>query len=147
MIPESRKDAPKTIDSDFDFLPFCESCVNPCCNGYLVCTETEYQRIVEYSGQDHAKKKKGYYEISGDPCPYLTKTGRCSIHPVRPRICQMYPYYPDVDDKTHAIQIKLDPKCPACVALDRPFKEKAYKIAHSLLDELGRKKYVEFWYD
>ena len=132
---------------EFDFLPFCKKCEAPCCNGYLVCSEDEYKRIVECSGKDLGQKKNGYYEIVGDPCPYLSKTGLCTIHPVRPRICQMYPYYPDVDDQTHQIEIKLDDNCPAYMALDAAFQDKANKIGNNLLSDLGQEKYIEFWYD
>ncbi|MDP3981416.1 MAG: YkgJ family cysteine cluster protein [Chlamydiota bacterium] len=131
----------------FDFLKYCRTCIDPCCHGYFICSETEYQRIRDYSGKDYGVKKDGYYEFSGEPCPYLKENGLCSIHPVRPRICQIYPYYPDVDDEIQRITLKRDNACPANTAIDQAFMDKALKIADELIQEIGEQTYIRFWYD
>lgn len=147
MDQETLQEEHKKSSETFDFLPFCRSCTEPCCNGYLVCTEKEYGKIVKFSGKHLGQKKNGYYEIVGDPCPYLDQEGLCSVYPVRPRVCQMYPYYPDVNDKTHKIEIRLDQDCPACYSLNVPFRERAHKLGKSLLDDLGLETYIRYWYD
>lgn len=55
------------------------------------------------TGTDKKKHTTGHIDghmaapDSGDHCPFLSGTGRCTIHPYRPGMCRMYPmgrYYP-----------------------------------------------------
>lgn len=128
------------LESEY-FLPFCTSCTDPCCNGDILATESEHKAIVEYSGVDHFEKYDGYYVHEGDPCGYLKK-GLCSIHPVRPGICQMYPYSINGDTG----EIEKDPSCPAAETLYESFRGKAQKIAKTIIEEMSFKTFLRFWH-
>ena len=127
------------------FLPFCSRCTDPCCNGHILATESEYDRIMKFTGGvDHFRKftkHKTYYVHEGDPCLYL-KDGLCSIHSVRPGICRMYPYHIDGDTK----QIEMDTSCPASGTLFKEFKPYAQRVANKILGEMGWPTFLRFWF-
>ena len=126
-------------DSEY-FLPFCTACTDPCCNGYILATESEHKRIVEYSGEDHFEKHENYYVHEGDPCKYLKK-GLCSVHPVRPAICQIYPFSIDGDTG----DLVKDPTCPAAETIYKSFQPKAERKVKKLIEEMGWDSFLHFW--
>lgn len=126
-------------ESEF-FLPFCSTCIDPCCNGYILATASEHKKIVEYSGEDHFEKHRNYYVHEADTCNYL-KGGLCSVHPVRPTICRIYPYYVDGDSG----ELVKDPTCPAAETMYAQFKPKAQRKVKKLIEEMGWKNFLHFW--
>ena len=138
--PQIKRIAKGNKSSEY-FLPFCSACTDPCCNGHILATESEHERIVEYSGVDHFKKFKNYYVHEGDPCLYL-KQGLCSVHPVRPAICRMFPYYINGDTK----DLDIDDSCPAAGTLYASFRPYARRMANKILKEMSWKSFLHFWF-
>jgi Fe-S-cluster containining protein len=123
------------------FLPFCSTCTDPCCNGHILATESEYRRILSYSGGvDHFEKFQNYYVHEGDPCLYL-RNGLCSIHPVRPAICRMFPYHIDGDMG----DLGNDDTCPALATLYGSFRPNARRLAKRVIREMSWASFLHFW--
>lgn len=126
-------------DSEY-FLPFCSTCTDPCCNGYILATQSERRGIIDRPAKDNFKKHRNYYVHEADCCQYLEKD-LCSIHSDRPTICRIYPFFIDGDSG----ELAIDPTCPAAETLPARFKPKAKRRVNKLVKEMGWKNFLHFW--
>ncbi len=107
-----------SIDSSDAFD--CTMC-GECCNGYggTYVTEDDIKAIAEYTGTDPDSFVNDYCSFSnGRP---LLKSGengkcvffreKCSIHPVKPRMCREWPFIPAVLNEPGNWELMAD-ACP-----------------------------------
>jgi Fe-S-cluster containining protein len=129
----------------FDFLPFCRACTDRCCTGDILVTPEERARIVERTGRDHFEPDaSGLFTLRAPGlCPYLGEGGLCSVHDIRPDICRMFPYWPDVEDGQ--VKIPWDQTCPAGAHLPPELRAELEAKARALVEKLGLANY-ERWY-
>lgn len=84
----------------------CQMC-GACCQGYggTYVTPSDINAISDYIGVDADAFVKRYCQISGhrpvlgqgpDGCCVFHRDGRCGIHPVKPRMCQNWPFIESV---------------------------------------------------
>lgn len=87
----------------------CQKCSGRCCKGdegAVWLTQEEIRRI-----EDHTKgsvdvkiTRKGLHlNMTKEGCPYLKKDGNCSIYPVRPQQCRLFPFWPNLKYKDKVI--------------------------------------------
>ncbi len=78
------------------------------------------------------KKRGEYYIIKGEVCPFL-KSGSCSIEPIKPLNCRVFPLA-----LTHLgkdAEWGLSPECPASRNVPYDFVEHAKSIGQRLLEK------------
>lgn len=64
----------------------CDSSCTKCC-GVVAVSEEDLQRVLKYARDNGIKPvEQGLY------CPFF-QSGRCAVHPVRPRICQAFGHH------------------------------------------------------
>ena len=114
---------------------FKNKCAYICCNNPIVLKE-EKKKIIKYTRMGILKrwkifKKHGaHYIINGTPCPFL-KNGKCSIEPVKPLNCRIYPLI--IIFKGNRPEWALDKECPAVPYLTKSFIEEAKMKGESLM--------------
>ncbi|MBI1853599.1 MAG: YkgJ family cysteine cluster protein [Planctomycetes bacterium] len=130
----------------FDFLKYCRVCTDRCCTGDILVTGEERARIVERTGKDQFEPDgHGLFTIRArGQCPYLASDGLCSVHDIRPEVCRMYPYWPDVDDGQ--VKIPWDQTCPAAAHLPLEMRKDLEERARALVAKLGIESYAR-WYN
>jgi Fe-S-cluster containining protein len=150
----SQTEMPPAVDpnsvkepDDFDFLPYCSVCDEPCCNGTVYAAPHEYQRVVKKAGRDEFAKQDGTHFIEGreEDCRYLDEQYRCTVHEVRPLICALYPLYP-VPTKV-GLQIHVDWSCPAAEHMPEAYREKMKAKARAMFRGEIFMNYRTFWLD
>ena len=86
----------------------CTACGN-CCTGpqgYVWLSPRDEAAVAEWMGLDPAAFRRRYVRLvgphlclvdkPGGDCIFLTEDRRCSIHPVKPRQCLTYPFWPRI---------------------------------------------------
>lgn len=100
----------------------CTMC-GKCCQGYggTYVTETDIQAIAEFIGKSPETVREEYCQLSGGK-PVLAQgedgkcvffTDKCSIHPVKPKMCRKWPFLEAVlrDEKNWE---RMASCCPGC---------------------------------
>jgi len=92
--------APEPIE-DLPWLFVCQRC-GQCCRGYggTVVTDTDIARIAAYVGmapevlvQNHCQRSGSKLVLAQGPSGYCVFFDqRCTIHPVKPRMCRQWPF-------------------------------------------------------
>ncbi|RLJ00472.1 MAG: hypothetical protein DRP03_00060 [Candidatus Aenigmatarchaeota archaeon] len=126
------------MGSNLSLSEFCfkYKCSHICCNRPVV-LEEEKVRITKYLGLSSFatrrlfKKRGKYYVIDKSPCPFL-KEGKCSIEPIKPINCRIYPLVIMIKNNKPSWHISDD--CPAAEHLDEEFIKNAKKAGRVLLD-------------
>jgi Fe-S-cluster containining protein len=91
----------------------CQSGCTKCCevHGFVYITENDLRRIAAYVGLTPTAFEKRYVvrfkrllrlrKPRRAQCHFLTKGG-CSVHPVKPVQCRLYPFWPElVEQRAH----------------------------------------------
>jgi Fe-S-cluster containining protein len=85
----------------------CQRGCTECCRqkGFVYLTAEDLLRMAEYAGMTAAAFEKKYiYRTARQmrlrvpregTCPFLEESG-CSIHPVKPTQCRIFPYWPEL---------------------------------------------------
>jgi Fe-S-cluster containining protein len=112
-------------------LKHCSSCDSRCCK-YPIILPKERERIIKHKGMGFLekrvfRKRKGYYVIEKDPCPFL-KDNRCVVEEVKPSNCRIFPLVFSPEENKY---IKSG-ECPVKL-LDKGFVKEALKNGSSLL--------------
>lgn len=108
----------------------CTACGNCCMQpGFVYITRTELARIASHlevaPAELRARHNMGYEAslrawyldaTDGKGCPLLTAERRCSVHPVKPKQCATFPFWPEMlDDAEEWESVKS-----YCPGLDAP---------------------------
>jgi Fe-S-cluster containining protein len=118
------------------FRDFCEGCSRPCCSRPVVLPE-ERENIIKAARMGFLRRRKvfekrgDYYIIRGDTCPFL-KEGACSIEPVRPLNCRVFPLALTHQGKD--AEWALSPECPSIHKVPFEFVEQARELGKPLLE-------------
>jgi uncharacterized protein len=85
----------------------CQPGCTKCCNvrGFVYITENDLQRMANYIGVTLKEFEKAYVirfkhvlrlrKPKPSQCHFLTENG-CSVHPVKPVQCRLYPFWPEL---------------------------------------------------
>ena len=85
----------------------CQPGCTKCCNvrGFVYITENDLQRMANYIGVTLKEFEKAYVirfkhvlrlrKPKTSQCHFLTEKG-CSVHPVKPVQCRLYPFWPEL---------------------------------------------------
>src|SRR5271165_4231934 len=104
--PRSNNRNPRQATNTKSLRFECQSGCTKCCDrqGFVYLTEEDSERIAAYLGLTTEKFEEQYvYRTShirrlriprGSQCHFLTETG-CSIHPVKPTQCRLFPFWPE----------------------------------------------------
>lgn len=113
-------------------LPICQKCGAQCCKyGSPVVSAQEYRQIINYCHRDYFKKlKNSFYLIPENPCPYLTKNNKCSIQPVKPLDCKIYPC--GIILKKNTLVSSISQRCPAKFILPNQYTKKAIDLMNRM---------------
>lgn len=98
-----------------EFIRFeCQRGCTRCCEGrgFVYLTEEDLENIaarLELS-KDEFERRYVYRtrrllrlrRPRGNSCPFLVKDVGCSIHPVKPTQCRLYPFWPELLERTSA---------------------------------------------
>ena len=106
------------MDLRFSCQPGCTRCCET--RGYVYVTERDVLRMAEYCGKGQAEFEREYIvryrhvlrlrKPRGAQC-YFLRDGGCSIHPVKPTQCRLYPFWPELVENRTAWQIE-QMRCP-----------------------------------
>jgi Fe-S-cluster containining protein len=129
--------------NDLCLLNVCTDCHGRCCVGRTLAVESERERIIAYSGQDHfVHWADDIYYLDRGTCPYL-KANRCSVQDVKPFVCQIYPFVPRVVDGQFWLFCVWE--CDAGKKLTSDFVENARTLARQFFSSRRPEVYVEYW--
>ncbi len=123
--------------SENGFKDFCEGCSRTCCSRPVVLPE-ERDNIIKaarmgFFHQRRVFEKRGnYYIIRGETCPFL-KDGDCSIDPVRPLNCRIFPLALTQQGKD--AEWAVSPECPEFKKVPYEFVERAKDLGQPLLEK------------
>jgi Fe-S-cluster containining protein len=85
----------------------CQQGCTKCCevHGFVYITEQDLSRMAEYAGLTKKAFESAYVlrfrhilrlrKPRGSQC-YFLKEGGCSVHPVKPTQCRLYPFWPEL---------------------------------------------------
>ena len=130
-----------------DFLPSCLSCSDSCCTGDILVSTDERGRILErWRGSDPLQHnvRFDYYYLDIDECPFLSESGLCRIHNVRPVMCRLFPLS-IVPLKSGGFRLQLDQSCPVATTLSPDERQSSRKMATRFLKEVGRETFLAFY--
>lgn len=99
-----------------DFKRICSDCKENCCLRFyavLLPEEEEDFSDVAFEIETERGVVKCIGSRGGNPCPYLSKEGHCTVYEKRPLDCRLWPVLVYVDFKTRERIIYLDLECPA----------------------------------
>ncbi len=126
-----------------DFGSICSGCSNNCCRRFyavLLPEEEEEFREASFEVRTELGSVRAIGSRGGTPCPYLDKSGLCSIYPKRPLDCRLWPVMMYYDFSAGDRVVYLDLDCPA-TATGRIPKE----VVDNIVRELGRVDIDEEW--
>ena len=115
---------------------FCADCDRRCCTRAVVLPE-EMKNMARTAKMGFFQRRKvfqkrgDYYIIKGDVCPFL-KDGLCSVEPVKPLNCRIFPLaltHPGKD-----AEWGVSPECPAFSKVPVEFVEHAKRLGQPLLE-------------
>ena len=102
----------------FECQPGCTNCCNV--EGYVYITERDLKRIAKYLRMTAAEFESRYVyrtkhllrlrKPRGSQCHFL-ESGGCSIHPVNPVQCRLFPFWPELVEKPREWK-KAGKHCP-----------------------------------
>lgn len=128
---------------DMCLLHLCVTCHGKCCVGRTMATAEEREEIIKYSAKDHFRHWKGdLYYLDKGQCPYL-RSGLCSVQPVKPFICQIFPFVPRVVDGQFWLYCVGE--CDAGPKLSPQFIEKAITLAQVFFANRRPEDYMDYW--
>ena len=85
----------------------CASCMDKCCSqpyDWVYLSETEVSTLVQKTGrpesdftvQQSNPATGAAFKVLNLPCTFFDeRSGKCTVHEVRPLICELFPFYPD----------------------------------------------------
>ena len=85
----------------------CAACKDKCCSqpyDWVYLTEGEISRLAErtrkpessFTIQQSNPATGIVFKVLNLPCPFFDESsGKCTVHDVRPLICELFPFYPD----------------------------------------------------
>jgi Fe-S-cluster containining protein len=85
----------------------CQKGCTACCDqkGYVNLTESDIHNIAAFLNMEPSDFERAYIERKPylrrlrtgrhQPCPFLKDAG-CSIHPVKPAQCRLFPFWPNI---------------------------------------------------
>ena len=106
------------MDLQFACQPGCTRCCET--HGFVYITERDLRQMAEFSGMAQAAFESAYVvryrhvlrlkKPRGSQCHFL-RSGGCSVHPVKPTQCRLYPFWPELVENRTAWRIE-QLKCP-----------------------------------
>lgn len=117
---------------------FCKYCDQSCCKkGAVLILPEEKEKIVEAAGKEEYFEDHGtYFILGGEPCTYLEKDGKCSIHDIKSKDCKEYPIF--IKPLNGSYEWRVDIECPASDNLPEEFIEDTKKSLLSLTSILRK---------
>ena len=128
---KSGQSSPPSFEKDF-----CMDCDRRCCTRAVVLPEEMKNMAMAakmgfFQRRKVFQKRGDYYIIKGDVCPFL-KDGLCSVEPVKPLNCRIFPLaltHPGKD-----AEWGVSPECPAFNKVPVEFVEHAKRLGQPLLE-------------
>ena len=103
----------------FECQPGCIRCCNT--SGYVYITANDLERLSEFTGMTTAEFEAKYVyrtkhllrlrKPRDKECPFLLDSG-CSVHPVKPVQCRLYPFWPELVTYRDIWDHEGERKCP-----------------------------------
>lgn len=122
----------------FECVPGCTACCER--PGFVYLTEQDVERAARFLGLTPQEFERRYvyrtrYRLRlrkprGWGCYFLTSRG-CSIHPVKPVQCRLFPFWPELVEERQAWE-ELSSWCPGVGRGPRYSLGRALEIAHQM---------------
>jgi Fe-S-cluster containining protein len=103
----------------FECQPGCIKCCDT--TGFVYITENDLARLAEFTGMSAAEFEAKYVyrtkhllrlrKPRDKQCPFLLEGG-CSVHPVKPVQCRLYPFWPELVAYRDIWDHEGERKCP-----------------------------------
>ncbi|MEM0065856.1 MAG: YkgJ family cysteine cluster protein [Sulfolobales archaeon] len=126
-----------------NFGDICSKCNENCCKRFyavLLPEEEEDFKDSSFEVKTACGPIKAVGSRDGYPCPYLDKSGFCSIYPKRPLDCRLWPVMVYYDFTTGERVVYLDLDCPAASAGKIP-----HEVIDSIISKLKEEGFDEEW--
>ncbi len=135
FLPDSEVKAAQPGNPSLD-RSFCSGCDRRCCTTAVVLPEemksmASAAKMGFFQRRRVFQKRGDYYIIKGSVCPFL-KDGQCSVEPVKPLNCRIFPLALTHQGKD--AEWAVSPECPSYRKVPREFVEHAKELAQPLLE-------------